>query len=220
MHEGDSETRMTTRMGKKKKRKGDSQPSPSSPKPKPAAKPKDLRASSEQEGTLEATSHHGQSHGRVTMESNKSNGRTLTIRQASEESGLSAKAIARRVERGTLQAVLRDGVRRIPRSELVDAGLVGVEGGGETVGGLGAIQPQGTTEGVVLVDLLDRLERQASELGEMRALQKANAVVTEQDRDRAGQLEAENHELRAKMSVLEQQAAGRRWFRRRQPATV
>ena len=35
------------------------------------------------------------------------------------------KAIARRVERGSLRSVVRSGRRRIPRSELVRAGLLG-----------------------------------------------------------------------------------------------
>lgn len=48
----------------------------------------------------------------------------LTIRDASRATGLSVKAIRRRVERGTLPATLVDGIRRVPMSELMRAGLL------------------------------------------------------------------------------------------------
>jgi len=52
--------------------------------------------------------------------------RLLTIAQAAVESGLSAKAIARRIERGTLRAVHDEQGRRVvPRTELDRAGLLG-----------------------------------------------------------------------------------------------
>ncbi len=55
--------------------------------------------------------------------------RLLTIAQAVEETGLSGKAIARRIERGTLRAVHDEQGRRVvPRAELDRAGLLG---GGE-----------------------------------------------------------------------------------------
>ncbi len=49
---------------------------------------------------------------------------TLTIAEAARQTGLSPAAIARRIERGSLAAVLRDGRRRIPASELERAGLL------------------------------------------------------------------------------------------------
>ena len=50
--------------------------------------------------------------------------RLLTIREAASETGLSTKALARRVERGTLRAVKDDQGRRVvPRAELERAGL-------------------------------------------------------------------------------------------------
>lgn len=51
--------------------------------------------------------------------------RLLTIAQAVAETGLSAKAIARRIERGTLRAVHDEQGRRVvPRGELDRAGLL------------------------------------------------------------------------------------------------
>ena len=51
--------------------------------------------------------------------------RTYTITEAADLTGMSRKAISRRVERGSLRSVVRNGRRRIPRSELVRAGLLG-----------------------------------------------------------------------------------------------
>jgi DNA-binding transcriptional MerR regulator len=57
-------------------------------------------------------------------------GLTMTIREASRATGLSVKALRRRVERGTLSAELVGGVRRVRVAELVRAGLM-VSGRGE-----------------------------------------------------------------------------------------
>jgi len=48
---------------------------------------------------------------------------TFTIREAAERCEVSYQAMRRRVDRGSLQAVHKDGVRRIPRAELERAGL-------------------------------------------------------------------------------------------------
>ncbi len=63
--------------------------------------------------------------------------RLLTIAQAVAETGLSAKAIARRIERGTLRAVHDEQGRRVvPRAELDRAGLLVGEGEGNPGGEL------------------------------------------------------------------------------------
>ncbi len=52
--------------------------------------------------------------------------RLLTITEAAGETGLSQKALARRIERGTLRAVHDEQGRRVvPRTELDRAGLLG-----------------------------------------------------------------------------------------------
>lgn len=48
---------------------------------------------------------------------------TFTIREAAERCEVNYQAMRRRVDRGSLQAVHKDGVRRIPRAELERAGL-------------------------------------------------------------------------------------------------
>jgi hypothetical protein len=135
-------------------------------------------------------------------------------------SGLTRKAIRSRVDRGSLRAVLRDGVRRIPRSDLVRAGLIvasGEAGAGSSpaeAAPLGAAAP-----GVIVGELLDRLERQAGELA-MRLLEReaeSLRVRAGQEHERADRLESELHELRARLTTAEAVAAPQprrrwRWF--------
>ena len=53
----------------------------------------------------------------------------MSIRDAARASGLSPKALRRRIERGTLGSVLVGGRRRIPVDDLVRRGLVPGEAG-------------------------------------------------------------------------------------------
>jgi excisionase family DNA binding protein len=110
--------------------------------------------------------------------------RTYTITEAAQLTGSSRKAIARRVERGSLRSVVRNGRRRIPRSELVRAGLL--QGGdGEPRAGdpappflprpaFGGVPAEtGTTEDMLAAlvrEVLDRFERQSQEIAQYRAL--------------------------------------------------
>ena len=109
--------------------------------------------------------------------------RTFTIAETAELTGLSRKAIARRVERGSLRSVVRNGRRRIPRSELERAGLLaeGDEGTPNLDPGAlllprpaaGGLEPAGGQEDVLATlvrELLDRLERQSGEMAQLRAL--------------------------------------------------
>jgi len=153
--------------------------------------------------------------------------RTLSIAETAEATGLSMNAIARRIERETLQSVLRDGQRRIPSSELIRAGLIGIDGtpGGEGNGDAPGVDVDRGIPGETSVGLLDRLERQAETIGQMRALQQQGESLTAQQLARTEELEAEVAELRATVTTLEQQPAERRprrdsllrrrWLRRR-----
>lgn len=136
--------------------------------------------------------------------------RTYTIAEAAEATGLSRKAIARRIERGSLQSVLRDGRRRVPRSELVRAGLLadadrdepktGVAGpvaspeGGEPY----PAYPGDSVAAALFRELLNRLERQTAEIAQVRAL-------TVQAESLA--LVNELSELRTRLAELEGQRA-------------
>jgi excisionase family DNA binding protein len=136
--------------------------------------------------------------------------RTYTITEAAEVAGVSRKAIARRVERGSLRSVVRNGRRRIPRSELVRAGLLD-EGDQQPrfddpaapflprPAADGALAETGTTEDMLASlfrEVLDRFERQSQEIAQYRAL----TVQAESLR-----LTNELAELRVRLAELERQ---------------
>jgi hypothetical protein len=123
---------------------------------------------------------------------------------------MSRKAVARRVERGSLRSVVRNGRRRIPRSELVRAGLLG-EGDGQPRAGDpaapflprpatgGALAEAGTSEDILaglVREVLDRFERQSQEIAQYRAL----TVQAESLR-----LTSELADLRVRLAELERQ---------------
>ena len=136
--------------------------------------------------------------------------RTYTITEAAEATGLSRKAISRRVERGSLRSVVRNGRRRIPRSELVRAGLLG-EGQAAPrsddpaapflprPSGGGALAETGGNEDMLAAlfrEVLDRFERQSQEIAQYRAL----TVQAESLR-----LTNELADLRVRLAELERQ---------------
>jgi hypothetical protein len=81
--------------------------------------------------------------------------RVVTVAEAVDLTGLSRRAIEGRIARGTLPAEKRGGRLFIPLVELYRQGLVPLE--------------RGSAEGFVIADLLERLERQAEEIGRLRA---------------------------------------------------
>jgi hypothetical protein len=107
--------------------------------------------------------------------------RNLTIAEAAELTGLSRKAMARRVERGSVRSVLRSGRRLIPRSELIRVGLLPGEGqrganrlmegaSSQSVSFSGEIESEQSLLEILVRELLDRVQRQAGELAHYRAL--------------------------------------------------
>lgn len=86
---------------------------------------------------------------------------TIDIAGAARATGLSVKAIRGRVERGSLPHELVGGRRRIPVRALVEAGLL--------VTDRSAARRPGQKVDVDVTALLDRLERQAEEVGRLRA---------------------------------------------------
>jgi excisionase family DNA binding protein len=77
--------------------------------------------------------------------------RIVSIAEAARLTGLPKEAIRGRVERGELRAIRRGGLRRISVDELAERGLL-----------------EGGTAGSDSAELLDRLERQAEEIGRLR----------------------------------------------------
>ena len=106
---------------------------------------------------------------------------------------MSVKALQRRIERGSLQATLSDGLRLVSIDDLKTAGLLDNNG---------LAVPD-----VELNEILGLLEREK----ELRELAEERVVV---ERGRSDELLTENTLLRAKAAELEQ-AASRRWWSRR-----
>jgi excisionase family DNA binding protein len=77
--------------------------------------------------------------------------RIVSITEAARLTGLPKEAIRGRVERGELRAIRRGGLRRISVDELAERGLLG-----------------GAAAAAESAELLDRLERQAEEIGRLR----------------------------------------------------
>jgi len=103
-------------------------------------------------------------------------GPLLTIREASQATGLSIKALRGRVERGSLEAVTVGDRRRIPLSELLRAGLlhteppdIGAEAPGERnsrLRGTSSGYPVGSREGFleVVAERLDALSSRVDQV--------------------------------------------------------
>lgn len=136
--------------------------------------------------------------------------RTLTITQAAEATGLSRKSIEHRVNRNQLQSVLKGSRRLIPVSELVRAGLLAEDSEGALVPAspqLPVAQAVPQAKGIH-DELLDRLQRQAEELGRMKLIEQAATAdrdkLLEEQRTRE-RLERENAEARVRLAEVEAQ---------------
>jgi hypothetical protein len=126
---------------------------------------------------------------------------TVTIAQAAERTGMSAKAIARRVERGTVAAVVKDGKRRIPVVELdkLPRGTTKPTTMGEGNHGAAPVE---------ITPLIARLEALAAENMKLR-------LLTEQTASTEEALRLELVEARARITELEARPVARpRWWRR------
>ncbi|HYF25532.1 MAG TPA: hypothetical protein VD931_07330 [Baekduia sp.] len=101
----------------------------------------------------------------------------LAVAEAAAATGLTPKALRRRMERGSLRSVLVDGRRRIPLAELVRAGLLVTDAPtkpsdphrrrpDDPLQNLGDALEART----IVHELLDRVERQSAELARLRLL--------------------------------------------------
>lgn len=144
--------------------------------------------------------------------------RTVTVAEASRLSGLSEKAIRRRIERGTLSSVRhRDGSRRVPLSELKAHGVAETAGAPDR-GMVGNVPRRGAPQGAdVISELVDRVQQQAEELGRLRAIT-VQAESLQQERDRLEAQLLQERSLRmtaeARLAVIEAQPRRRRLFGR------
>jgi excisionase family DNA binding protein len=91
--------------------------------------------------------------------------RSFTIAEAAEATGLTQKALRKRVEQGHVRAVLREGKDpRIPESELKRAGLLPERDPPGVANGSGR-----APESEIVRELVAVIERQAAELAALRS---------------------------------------------------
>jgi hypothetical protein len=114
---------------------------------------------------------------------------TFSIREAAEHCGVSYQAMRKRVDRGSVQIVKRDGVRRIPRVELERAGLWpgARQGDNEEVAGL-----------------RQENERLREELVQHRQLTERAEAAVDAERQARDRVELEFHRERAERHASEQ----------------
>jgi hypothetical protein len=132
---------------------------------------------------------------------------TLNVAECARATGLTPKAIRRRIERGTLESALVAGQRRIPLNALIAAGLL-VEGVDR--GHRGA--PQGTQQPGALVQRLiahrERLAEELSVANEFEAEVRRLADQLRRERLRTRELEPELERRRARIARLERTLHG------------
>lgn len=118
----------------------------------------------------------------------------LSVQETAEALGLSAKAVQRRIERGSIQSLRNDGRRWIPRGEIER--LRQLENA-ESTGVSGAGQDRGSGD---LSAVLERLETLAAENGRFRALQEVNDTERQELRRALFEQRAKVTELEAKLA--------------------
>jgi hypothetical protein len=135
---------------------------------------------------------------------------TLTLRQAADLTGLTTRALARRIERGSLPAIKRrDGLRRVKRRDLVTAGLLDPNTDEPPTWSREQLDPSELAR-----QLIDTLTRQAVDLYELRSAVAALADSSERGHaEQAAALELarqEREELRRKIAQMDEDRAALR----------
>jgi len=147
-------------------------------------------------------------------------GPAVDIAEAAELTGLSKKALQRRIERGSLPSVKRGSKRHIPVMELKRQGLLSPEGGADRAAageGVPLTPPAGEVEAVKAV--ARELAEKAEELGRYKALAASAVSQRQAETEARERLEAEVHRLRAELQEAEAKLARRsRWPWRRRRA--
>jgi hypothetical protein len=142
--------------------------------------------------------------------------RSLTLQEAAAACGTSARALQRRVDRGTLRSVLVNDRRRVNVAELVRVGLLAPENTAQALeearpGHTHAV-PSPATAGVIDArELLNRLLEQERAYAQIAASSarsadqvKAAELRAEQERAEADRLREALYEADARIKALEQ----------------
>lgn len=137
----------------------------------------------------------------------------VSIDEAAERLNLSQKSLRRRIERGTLESVRRDGRRLIPLGEVerLEAEANPVVGREVSPS---AVLPRDFED---LSTYLARLEELAAENGRLRALAEVSESTRAAMTDELLELRAKKRTLELQLSALEAAAAAapRRWWQRK-----
>lgn len=138
------------------------------------------------------------------MATAESSGATLTVKQAARATGLSPKALRRRIERGSLGSTLVDGLRRIPMSDLLRAGLLvpyessgGVDERAVARAGRVGRGRTAVTDAGDLRALRERITTLEDELASERTTQRGLASELAAERERGDALERRLERLEA-----------------------
>jgi excisionase family DNA binding protein len=138
----------------------------------------------------------------------------LTISEAAQLTGRSARSIRARVDRGTLRSWKGpDGKRRIPRSDLVHGGLIdedqapesNAQGRGSGTGANAADAAAADLSGFALA-LWEKAEQAVREAAEHRLLAQHTETRLSEAQDAAGRLEDALHEARVEAAVARHEA--------------
>lgn len=130
--------------------------------------------------------------------------RTLTIAEAAEATGISAKSIRNRCDRGQLRFLVKGGRRRIPLVELERAGLL--NGAGEEFAILGDQDGEETAtlqRELVNRELLSELAQAHEQIGALRAIEERTGAERERIAAEAREARAEAERLEAELAERE-----------------
>ena len=135
--------------------------------------------------------------------------RKLTIAEASELTGLSRKALARRVERGALNATTDNGLRYLDSRELARAGLLDLAKGEPAAWSGRRVDPDSVAR-----ELVQTLIEQSVELHELRerlgALEADSRRGDEAIHAKMKQMDADRADLRSQLAQAKRERAALR----------
>lgn len=135
--------------------------------------------------------------------------RTYTIAEAAEATGATVKALRNRCDRGQLRFLVKNGVRRIPLSELRRAGLLETDGAALE-------EPPADAEGareLVNRELLGELAAAHETIGTLRALTERSSS-TERELEEALRNLAASELERQRLELELVRRASRSWLER------
>ena len=141
--------------------------------------------------------------------------KTLSIDEAAQRTGLTAKALRSRIDRGTLRSVKDEyGKRRILTRDLQRAGLLDLDGVSTGAASESQLR-RANSAGVDVAALIDRVIDAEIRASEAKQLAEFAGMNAEQDQQRIKELELQVFELNAALQVSIASTQRRRFLRRK-----